>query len=106
MDENNEEKQENAESEEDIEITTPTQEEIDYIKEMITETGKVNIKYLMDMTDYSFVTVALSRALLEKDGFLEEPEIEEAKEMYGLIRTNVLKRGDISTRSKSLFEEI
>lgn len=77
MDENNEEKQENAESEEDIEITTPTQEEIDYIKEMITETGKVNIKYLMDMTDYSFVTVALSRALLEKDGFLEEPEIDD-----------------------------
>lgn len=64
-------------SKEDIEITTPTQEEIDYVKEMITQTGKVNIKYLMDMTDYSFEVVALSRALLEKDGFLEEPEIDD-----------------------------
>lgn len=77
MEENNEEKQDDIESEEDIEITTPTQEEIDYVKEMITQTGKVNIKYLMDMTDYSFATVALSRALLEKEGFLEEPEIDD-----------------------------
>lgn len=72
-----EDKMERENTLESVEIPTPTQEEIDYVKEMISETGKVNIKYLMDMTDYSFEVVVLSRALLEKDGFLEEPKIKD-----------------------------
>lgn len=94
---------------EDGKYAAPKQEEIDYIKEMITETGKVNIKYLMNMTDYSFAVVALSRALLEKDGFLGEPKIEKSKNghlIYGFVNNpSVLKNMDIPRKSAELIEE-
>lgn len=65
------------ENEEDEELELEDDEiDLDYIKEIIDNTGKADITSIVDIGNLSVEEVYLSRAMLEEEGFLEAPKID------------------------------